>query len=56
MNQQITGLVVIANAAHSLALLGTAGLNGKFLMPRSGGDSGETTTKDKNNQGVLRKR
>jgi hypothetical protein len=28
----------IANAAHSLALLGTAGLDGKFLMPRSGGD------------------
>jgi len=28
----------IADAAHSLALLGTAGLQGKFLMPRSGGD------------------
>ncbi len=28
----------IADAAHSLALLGTAGLEGKFLMPRSGGD------------------
>jgi hypothetical protein len=31
-------LVAIANAAHSLALLGTAGLDGKFLLPRSGGD------------------
>jgi hypothetical protein len=31
-------LLGIANAAHSLALLGTAGLDGKFLMPRSGGD------------------
>ena len=28
----------IADASHSLALLGTAGLEGKFLMPRSGGD------------------
>ncbi|MGH7954128.1 MAG: hypothetical protein ACREFE_19720 [Limisphaerales bacterium] len=28
----------ITDAAHSLALLGTAGLDGKFLMPRSGGD------------------
>ncbi len=31
-------LLGIANAAHSLALLGTAGLDGKFLMPRSSGD------------------
>lgn len=31
-------LLGIATAAHSLALLGTAGLDGKFLMPRSGGD------------------
>ncbi len=28
----------IADAAHSLVLMGTAGLQGKFLMPRSGGD------------------
>ena len=28
----------ISEAAHSLALLGTAGLDGKFRMPRSGGD------------------
>ncbi len=28
----------ITGAAHSLALLGTPGLDGKFLMPRSGGD------------------
>jgi len=28
----------IADAAHSLALLGTAGLDGKFLLPRSAGD------------------
>jgi len=31
-------LLGITTAAHSLALLGTAGLDGKFLMPRSGGD------------------
>jgi hypothetical protein len=31
-------LLGIANAAHSLVLLGTAGLDGKFHMPRSGGD------------------
>jgi hypothetical protein len=31
-------LLGICGAAHSLALLGTAGLNGKFHMPRSGGD------------------
>jgi len=29
----------IADAAHSLVLLGTPGLQGKFLMPRSGGDA-----------------
>jgi hypothetical protein len=29
----------IADAAHSLVLLGTPGLQGKFLMPRSGGDT-----------------
>jgi hypothetical protein len=29
----------IADAAHSLALMGTPGLQGKFLMPRSGGDA-----------------
>jgi len=28
----------ISEAAHSLALLGTAGLDGKFRLPRSGGD------------------
>ena len=28
----------IADAAHSLVLLGTPGLQGKFLMPRSAGD------------------
>ena len=28
----------ITDAAHSLVLLGTAGLDGKFHMPRSGGD------------------
>jgi hypothetical protein len=28
----------ITDAAHSLVLMGTAGLDGKFLMPRSGGD------------------
>ena len=28
----------LANAAHSLVLLGTAGLDGKFHLPRSGGD------------------
>jgi hypothetical protein len=31
-------LIGITNAAHSLVLLGTPGLDGKFLMPRSGGD------------------
>ena len=31
-------LLGITTAAHSLVLLGTAGLDGKFLMPRSGGD------------------
>jgi hypothetical protein len=31
-------LLGITTAAHSLALLGTPGLDGKFLMPRSGGD------------------
>jgi hypothetical protein len=31
-------LLAITGAAHSLALLGTAGLEGKFHMPRSGGD------------------
>ena len=31
-------LHAITDAAHSLALLGTPGLDGKFLMPRSGGD------------------
>jgi hypothetical protein len=31
-------LLGIATAAHSLVLLGTAELDGKFLMPRSGGD------------------
>jgi hypothetical protein len=31
-------LMGITNAAHSLVLLGTAGLDGKFRMPRSGGD------------------
>lgn len=31
-------LLGISNAAHSLVLLGTAGLDGKFLLPRSGGD------------------
>jgi hypothetical protein len=30
--------VGITNAVHSLVLLGTAGLDGKFLLPRSGGD------------------
>ncbi|MBU6411616.1 MAG: hypothetical protein KGR98_14625 [Verrucomicrobia bacterium] len=29
----------IADAAHSLVLMGTPGLQGKFLMPRSGGDA-----------------
>jgi hypothetical protein len=29
----------IADAAHSLVLIGTPGLQGKFLMPRSGGDA-----------------
>jgi hypothetical protein len=31
-------LHAVNDAAHSLALLGTPGLDGKFLMPRSGGD------------------
>jgi hypothetical protein len=31
-------LVGITNAVHSLVLLGTAGLDGKFRLPRSGGD------------------
>ena len=31
-------LLGITTAVHSLVLLGTAGLDGKFLMPRSGGD------------------
>ena len=31
-------LAAIADAAHSLVLLGTAGLDGKFHLPRSGGD------------------
>ena len=31
-------MIGIVNAAHSLALLGTAGLAGKFLMPHSNGD------------------
>ena len=30
-------LLAISDAAHSLALLGTAGLQGKFLMPRNHG-------------------
>jgi hypothetical protein len=29
----------IADAAHSLVLMGTPGLQGKFLMPRNGGDA-----------------
>jgi len=31
-------LIGITNAAHSLVLLGTAGIAGKFLMPHSNGD------------------
>ena len=31
-------LLGITTAVHSLVLLGTPGLDGKFLMPRSGGD------------------
>jgi hypothetical protein len=31
-------LLAITDAAHSLVLTGTAGLDGKFHMPRSGGD------------------
>ena len=31
-------LLAITDAAHSLVLLGTAGLDGKFHMPRSAGD------------------
>ena len=31
-------LIGITNAAHSLVLLGTAGLAGKFLMPHNNGD------------------
>jgi hypothetical protein len=31
-------MIGIVNAAHSLALLGTPGLAGKFLMPHSNGD------------------
>jgi hypothetical protein len=31
-------MVGITNAAHSLALLGTAGIAGKFLMPHNNGD------------------
>jgi hypothetical protein len=34
----------IADAAHSLVLMGTAGLQGKFLMPRSGGDQSPLNT------------
>ena len=37
-HQLHTDLLAIADAAHSLVLLGTAGLEGKFHLPRSGGD------------------
>ena len=37
-------LAGISRTAHSLALLGNAGIDGKFHMPRSGGDQALLTT------------